>query len=110
MATGREYMEFIREQLLPADGISFKAMMGEYIIYCRGIIIGGIYDDRFLVKETKASKALLPGAPLEEPYEGAKKMLLVEEVDDKTFLKELVCAVADELAQKNAGRMSRKDK
>ncbi len=98
MATDREYMEFVREQLSSADRISCRAMMGEYIIYCRGIIIGGIYDDRFLIKQTKASKALLPDAPLEKPYEGAKEMLLVEELDDKEFLAALADAVAEELS------------
>ena len=72
-------------------------MMGEYIIYYRGKIIGGIYDDRFLVKNVKSAAALMPNASLELPYEGAKEMLLVEELDNKGFLTELLEAMYDEL-------------
>lgn len=71
--------------------------MGEYIIYYQGKIVGGIYDDRFLVKPTKTAKSLMPNAPLELPYEGAKEMLLVEDIDSKEFLNELLIAMVDEL-------------
>ena len=72
-------------------------MMGEYILYYQGKVIGGIYDDRVLVKPTKSARALMPGAPLELPYEGGKEMLLVEELDDRAFLRELFNAMVDEL-------------
>lgn len=72
-------------------------MMGEYILYYRGKIIGGIYDDRFLVKPVDAARSLMPAAPMELPYEGAKQMLLVTDVDNKHFLKELVQAMFAEL-------------
>ena len=72
-------------------------MMGEYILYYKGRIFGGIYDDRFLVKPTKTAAAMMPEAARELPYEGAKEMLLVENIDDREFLKELITAMADEL-------------
>ena len=97
MASSREYLEFILEQLSLLDEITYRTMMGEYIIYYRGKIVGGIYDDRFLVKQTKSALALMPEAGLELPYEGAKEMILVEEVDNKEFLKELFEAMYPEL-------------
>lgn len=77
--------------------MSSRAMMGEYILYYRGKIVGGIYDDRFLVKPVKAAVAMMPEAALEVPYEGAKEMLLVDDVDDREFLCELLEAMYDEL-------------
>jgi TfoX/Sxy family transcriptional regulator of competence genes len=97
MASSREYLEFILEQLSDLSDITYRAMMGEYIIYYQGKIVGGIYDDRFLVKPTKPAERLMPEAPRELPYEGAKEMLLVENVDSKEFLRELLSAMADEL-------------
>ena len=97
MASSKEYLDFILEQLSMLDKISFKAMMGEYIIYYKGKIIGGVYDDRFLVKNVKAAQEKMPDAPLELPYEGAKEMLLVDNVDDKEFFRDLLEAVYDEL-------------
>ncbi len=97
MASGREYLEFILEQLSGLDGISYRAMMGEYIIYYRGKIVGGIYDDRLLVKPVKAAVKYMPGAVYEKPYDGAKEMLLVGEVDDREFLAGLFDAMFDEL-------------
>lgn len=97
MATGKEYLDFVMEQLSELDGISYRAMMGEYILYCHGKVIGGIYDDRFLVKPTKAASAMMPDAERELPYEGAKEMLLVDRVDDREFLLELVSAIEKEL-------------
>lgn len=97
MASNREYLDFILEQLSELSEITCKAMMGEYIIYYRGKIIGGIYDDRFLVKPVKAAKNMMPEAEMELPYEGAGKMLMVDDVDNKNFLKELLEAMYDEL-------------
>ena len=97
MATDREYMEFILDQLSGLDGLSCRPMMGEYILYLGGRIVGGVYDDRLLVKPTASARRLLPDAPLELPYEGAKEMLLVDSVDDREFLRELLAAVAEEL-------------
>ncbi|RKM59351.1 competence protein TfoX [Butyrivibrio sp. CB08] len=97
MASTKEYLEFILEQLSELDEITYKAMMGEYIIYYRGKIVGGIYDDRFLVKNIKAAADKMPDADLELPYEGAKKMLLVDDVDNKEFLRNLLEAMYDEL-------------
>ena len=97
MASSKEYLDFILDQLSELDEISYRAMMGEYILYYRGRIIGGIYDDRFLVKPVKAAKKMMPDAEFELPYEGAKEMLLVDNVDDKEFLKALIEAIYDEL-------------
>jgi TfoX/Sxy family transcriptional regulator of competence genes len=97
MASSREYLEYILEQLSELGDIDCRAMMGEYIIYYKGKIVGGIYDDRFLVKPVKAAVSMMPDAAFEIPYEGAKEMLLVEDVDDRAFLKKLLEAMYDEL-------------
>ena len=97
MASSKEYLDFILEQLSGLEGITWRAMMGEYIIYCRGKIIGGIYDDRFLVKPTKSAEAMMPDADREVPYDGAKEMLLVDNVDNREFLAELLTAMVGEL-------------
>ncbi len=97
MASSKEYLEFILDQLIPLDDISYNSMMGEYIIYYRDKIVGGIYDDRFLVKPTKSALQMMPDAPREIPYEGAKEMLLVDNVDDIEFLCALLDAMVDEL-------------
>lgn len=90
MASSREYLNFILEQLSEIEGISWRAMMGEYIVYHRGKIIGGIYDDRFLIKPTKGVLNLIQDAKMEKPYDGAKEMILVDNVEDKAFLKKLI--------------------
>ena len=97
MASNKEYLEFILEQLSGLDGVTYKAMMGEFILYYREKIFGGIYDDRFLVKVTKASLRRMPGAAREIPYEGAKEMLLVENLDDREFLCGIIRAMYEEL-------------
>ena len=97
MASSKEYLEYILDQLSNLDDISYRAMMGEYIIYYRGKIIGGIYDDRFLVKPVDAAIAMMPNANMELPYEGAKEMVLVDDVENKEFLRELVEAMYEEL-------------
>ena len=97
MASSRDYLDFVLEQLSELDDVSHRAMMGEYIIYYQGKVIGGIYDDRFLVKQTKSAKELMPDAALELPYEGAKEMLLVDNLDDKEFLAALFNAMVNEL-------------
>ena len=85
------------EQLSELDDVSHRAMMGEYIVYYRGKVLGGIYDDRFLVKPTKSAAAMMPNADVELPYDGAKEMLLVDNVDNKDFLRELLEAMYAEL-------------
>lgn len=97
MASSKEYLNFILEQLSELDDMSYRATMGEYIIYYRGKIVGGIYDDRFLVKPTKSAEAMMPNADMELPYDGAKEMLLVDDVDNKEYLKELLEAMYEEL-------------
>ena len=97
MASSKEYLDFILEQLSELDDVSYRMMMGEYILYYRGKIIGGIYDDRFLVKPTKSAVAMMPNAEMELPYDGVKEMLLVDDVDNKEFLRELLEAMYSEL-------------
>ena len=97
MASSKDYLDFILEQLSELDEISYRAMMGEYVLYYRGKVFGGIYDDRFLVKPTKTAKAMMPEADLEFPYDGAKEMILVDDVENKEFLRELVEAMYEEL-------------
>ena len=106
MASSEEYRDFILDQLSGLDEISCRTMMGEYIVYYRGRIVGGIYDDRFLVKPTKSAVAMMPDANKELPYEGAKEMLLVDNVENREFLQELLNAMYDELpAPKKKKRM-----
>lgn len=97
MASRKEYLNYILEQLSGLKEISHRAMMGEFILYYRGKIVGGIYDDRLLVKPVKSAVAYMPAARYELPYEGAKEMLLVDEVDNKEFLTGLFNAMYDEL-------------
>ena len=97
MASTKEYLDFILEQLSELDEITYRAMMGEYIIYYRGKVIGGIYDDRFLVKPVKSAMDMMPEADLELPYEGAKEMILVDNVENKAFLRDLLDAMYSDL-------------
>jgi TfoX/Sxy family transcriptional regulator of competence genes len=97
MASRKEYLDFVLDQLSSAGDVSFRPMMGEFLLYFRGKLFGGIYDDRLLVKPVPASVAMMPGAPRERPYEGAREMLLVEQVDDRAFLASLLEAMFPEL-------------
>lgn len=97
MPSSRAYLDFITDQLSEAGDVSCRPMMGEYVLYYRGKVIGGIYDDRFLVKCTKSAAAMMPQAQKELPYEGAKEMLLVDNVEDRAFLRELLEAMYAEL-------------
>ena len=97
MASDKGYLDFILDQLSELEGITWKAMMGEYILYYRDKIVGGIYDDRFLVKPVKSARTMMPDAAFELPYDGAKEMLLVDRVENRAFLKKLLEAMYDEL-------------
>ena len=107
MASSKAYLEFILEQLSELDGVSARAMMGEYILYVNGKIVGGIYDDRLLVKPTRSAKTLMPDAPFELPYEGVKEMLLVDNVDDRAFLTDLFRAMVEELPEQKPKKKNR---
>lgn len=100
MSSSKGYLEYILEQLAELEDISHRAMMGEFILYYRGKIIGGVYDDRFLVKPTKSAVMLLPDAKYEKPYDGAKDMILVPDPDNKAFLNELINAIYNDLNKK----------
>ena len=95
MASSKEYVDFILEQ---CEGLSARAMMGEYVLYYGGKVVGGVYDNRLLVKPTSSAKEKMPNAPMELPYEGAKEMLLVENMEDKAFLQSLFAVIAEELS------------
>ena len=97
MSSSKEYLHFILEQLSDLEAVSYRSMMAEFILYYRGKIVGGIYDDRLIVKKTSSALELMPAAICDLPYEGAKEMLLVDEVDSKAFLTKLFEAMYDEL-------------
>lgn len=99
MASSKGYLDFILEQLDQPEDVSYRGMMGEYILYYRGKVVGGIYDDRFLVKPTKSAMTMMPAATWELPYDGAKEMLLVDNVEDKGFLRALLEAMFEELPE-----------
>lgn len=99
MASSKDYLTFVLEQLSDLDGISYRAMMGEYIIYFREKIVGGIYDNRLLVKPVPAAVSLMPTATYELPYDGAKKMLSVDDIDNREFICNLFMAMYEELPE-----------
>ena len=96
MASSKEYIEFVLEQ---CSALSARAMMGEYVLYYGGKVVGGVYDNRLLVKPTQSALALLPDAPRELPYEGAKEMLLVEDIEDRELLAKLFEAIYEEMPE-----------
>lgn len=96
MASSKEYLDFVLDQ---CAGLSARAMMGEYVLYYGGKVVGGIYDNRLLVKPTPSAIALMPKAPRELPYEGAKEMLFVENIEHREFLKKLFEAMYPELPE-----------
>ena len=96
MASSKEYIEFVLDQ---CSGLSARAMMGEYVLYYGGKVVGGIYDNRLLVKSIPAAIALMPEAQRELPYEGAKEMLLVEDVEDRDFLHKLFEEMYEDLPE-----------
>ena len=100
MASTKAYLDFVLEQLSGLDEISSREMMGEFILYYRGKVFGGIYDDRLLVKPVPMALRLMPDAEMELPYDGAKEMILVDNVDDRQFLCELVESMWEELPEK----------
>lgn len=88
MASSRQFCDYILEQF--GGGVSARGMMGEFILYCRGKIVGGIYDDRLLFKPVLPALQMVECPKMEIPYPGAKPMLLIEEVDDREFLQKLL--------------------
>ena len=103
MASTKEYLTYILEQLSGLDDVRYRAMMGEYILYYRGKVVGGVYDNRLLLKPTPSARALLPDAPMELPYEGAKTMLLAD-ADDRELLASVLTAMVDELPAPKTAR------
>ena len=97
MASSKDMLEYITDQLRELEDVRWRAMMGEYILYYQDKIVGGLYDDRLLVKPTASALAMMPNAPRETPYEGAKEMLLVDRVDDAPFLRTLLETMVEEL-------------
>ncbi len=97
MASRKEYLDYIMEQLSQADEVSYRPMMGEYVVYYRGKVIGGVYDDRLLVKKTESVMELLPDAQTALPYEGGKEMLLVDQLEDRALLHDLLNALDADL-------------
>ena len=108
MASDKTFLDFILDQLSSAEDITYRAMMGEYLIYCRGKLIGGIYDNRFLVKPTESARCLMPDAAEELPYPGAKPMLLAEDPDNRALLCALAEVIAAELPEPKPQRSRKK--
>lgn len=96
MASSPEYLEYVLDLLADIEDISMRKMMGEYLVYASGKLIGGVYDDRFLLKSTAASRAAL--ATVEIPYEGASEMMLVD-IEGKTAIATLVAEMLPELPE-----------
>lgn len=109
MASTKAYLDFVLEQLSGLDEISSRAMMGEFILYYRGKVFGGIYDDRLLVKPVPMALRLMPDAEMELPYDGAKEMILVDNVDDRQFLCELVESMWEELSERKSKKKNVSD-
>ena len=99
MATSKEYLNCMLEKLHGLENITCRQMMGEYIIYYRGKVVGGIYDDRLLVKPVASAAAYLKTVLYELPYEGGRKMLLVDDVDSREYLEGLLAAMYDDLSE-----------
>ena len=97
MSSTKEYLDFVLDQFSETEGVACRAMMGEYILYCQGKVFGGVYDDRLLVKPTPSALAMMPEAARELPYPGAKEMLLVEDMENKALLRDLLEAMLPEL-------------
>ena len=97
MASDKRFLDYVLDRLSGIGDISYRPMMGEYLLYDRGRLFGGVYDNRLLLKQTVSVAALLPDAPLAAPYPGAKEMLQVEDLDDRALLEALVRAVAADL-------------
>ncbi len=97
MASSKSYLDFVLEQLSELDDVTWRAMMGEYILYYKGKIFGGIYDNRFLVKPVKSAIELMPQASMEIPYKGGSKMILVDNIDDRAFLKKIIESMYNDL-------------
>ena len=97
MSSTREYMDFVMDQLSDLDDVSFRAMMGEYVIYYRGKVVAGVYDDRLLVKPTNTAQKIIPNAPMEIPYPGGKPMIMIEDVENRELLQNLFDAVYTEI-------------
>ena len=105
MASSKEYLDYILEQLSGLDEIKYRAMMGEYILYYKGKVFGGIYDDRLLVKPVPAALKMMPNAETEFPYDGAREMLLVDDVDHREFLCDLIDDMWEELPEKKSRKI-----
>ena len=99
MATGKQYINYLSEQLANLDGIVFRPMMGEYLLYFNGRLAGGVYDERLLIKPVQSARAYMPDAEEAIPYEGAKPMILVDNTDDKEFLCGLFNAIYNDLPE-----------
>ncbi|MBQ7129399.1 MAG: TfoX/Sxy family protein [Clostridia bacterium] len=110
MASNKEYLYFVLEQLSKIEDISYRVMMGEYILYYKGKVFGGVYDNRFLVKPTKSAVAMMSNAKKELPYSGAKEMLLVDNIENKEFLKELLETMYEELPAPKKKKYTNRDR
>lgn len=99
MASSKEFVSYVMDQLSGLEGVRSRAMMGEYVVYYKDKVAGGIYNDRLLIKPVQAALEYMPRAVWELPYQGAKEMLLAENVDDRDWLMGLFEAIYDQLPE-----------
>lgn len=99
MASTKEFLNYVLEQLRGLENIAYYYMMKEYVIYYKGKVVGGIYNDRFLVKPTSSAKLFAQNAEMAQPYEGAKEMILVDNLDDREYLEKLIQLIYNELPE-----------
>ena len=107
MASSKEYLQFILGQLSELEEINYRAMMGEFILYYRGKIVGGIYDDRLLIKPVSSAISYMPTISYELPYEGAKEMLKTLEIQ---FNRARQAAITQEITEVISGAKAQKNK
>jgi TfoX/Sxy family transcriptional regulator of competence genes len=103
MASKKDTLDFVLEELSYVEDLSSRKMMGEYLIYVNKKVVGGIYDDRFMLKDTPSIQTLLKDCPKESPYSGAKLMINVSDIifnaksDNKNFFKQVLSLIYDDL-------------
>lgn len=100
MASSKDFLEFVLDGLCELPDITYRAMMGEYVIYYRGKVVAGIYDNRFLVKPTPGALRIVPNAPMEIPYDGGRPMIMIEDAENRALLRELFDAIYNDLPTK----------
>ena len=100
MASSKDFLDFVLDQLSILPDINYRAMMGEFIIYYHGKIIGGIYDNRLLIKPTESVLKIIPDAKMEIPYPKGKPMIMIPDIENRELLVKLFNAIYSELPER----------